>query len=106
LKRSVAGFGNEIQNEAEEGVDGDSDLAEIMGAKDGLFEDVAKEYRSVDKVLAFLKEWKSAYTSDFERTYTSLSLPSAVALHVKQELIGWDPFATKVGCHRFYNLRQ
>ncbi|KAJ3412210.1 GC-rich sequence DNA-binding factor 2, partial [Chytridiales sp. JEL 0842] len=70
-----------------------NEVAEIEQRKSLLFTDVSKDYRSYKKLLQSFDQWRTQYESDFHRTYTALSLPAVVSLHIKKEIIGSNPFS-------------
>ncbi|KAJ3327068.1 GC-rich sequence DNA-binding factor [Blyttiomyces sp. JEL0837] len=73
-------------------VDDDEKKDELLSRKNGLVEDVAEGFQSLEDVLRVFEQWNRDYSTDFRRTYSILTLPEAISLHVRQAIACEDPF--------------
>ena len=60
-----------------------------------LFDDAQIEFTKFKLIAERFMEWHSQYTAEYSQAYVTLSLHQVAELYIRNEMFGWNPFATE-----------
>ncbi|KAI9137793.1 hypothetical protein BKA69DRAFT_864394 [Paraphysoderma sedebokerense] len=69
-----------------------SKIDEVKREINAVFEDVDEEFQNPNIISKRFETWKSKFRVEYVDAFGSLSLPGVFEIHVRKELLDWDPF--------------
>lgn len=71
------------------------DEVDLEDSQSHFFDDIEDAHSSIIALKQTFESWTARFPTDYENCYGTLSLPGVFDIHVRMELLLWDPFHSK-----------